>query len=346
MLEKPLISFDYAIKYLLRNKGDYDIIEGFISALLHTRGYKPVRINALLDGESNKEAADLKRSIADLVVEDIDGNKYIVEIERAFTLHFMHKACFNSSRLVVDSIFGNQDYTSIKKIFHISILYFATKELNQPIYHGKTIIHSIDKEHPVDMRIVNQGLIAYEHHNVFPEYFFISVPSFNNVIHNEIDEWLYFMKHSDVGQDFKSPYMQKVADRLNVLKMDTAERNNYYYYVKKAIEADDTLSSAKIEGERVGIEKGEKIGIEKGKQEGEKIGLEKGKQEGEKIGLEKGKQEGEKIGLEKGKQAALHATALKMLTLGMDIDTIASITMLSKEEIYAIVKDNGGSLNI
>lgn len=27
MLEKPLISFDYAIKYLLRNKGDYDIIE-------------------------------------------------------------------------------------------------------------------------------------------------------------------------------------------------------------------------------------------------------------------------------------------------------------------------------
>ena len=30
-MEKPLISFDFAIKYLLKNKGDYDIIEGFIS---------------------------------------------------------------------------------------------------------------------------------------------------------------------------------------------------------------------------------------------------------------------------------------------------------------------------
>ena len=75
-MEKPLISFDYAIKYLLKNKGDYDIIEGFISALFAAQGYPPVKINALLDGESNKEELELKRSIADLVVEDAEGNKY------------------------------------------------------------------------------------------------------------------------------------------------------------------------------------------------------------------------------------------------------------------------------
>ena len=84
-MDKPLISFDYAIKYLLKNKGDYDIIEGFISALFAAEGYPPVRINALLESESNKESLELKKSIADLVVEDADGNKYIVEIERAYT---------------------------------------------------------------------------------------------------------------------------------------------------------------------------------------------------------------------------------------------------------------------
>ncbi|MBL9029255.1 MAG: hypothetical protein JNK42_02140, partial [Caedimonas sp.] len=51
MQEKTLISFDFAIKYLLRNKGDYDIVEGFISALLAMEGYKPVKINALLESE-------------------------------------------------------------------------------------------------------------------------------------------------------------------------------------------------------------------------------------------------------------------------------------------------------
>jgi hypothetical protein len=40
---KKLISFDYAIKYLLKDKGNYDIIEGFISALLKEQGYKPVK---------------------------------------------------------------------------------------------------------------------------------------------------------------------------------------------------------------------------------------------------------------------------------------------------------------
>src|SRR5438445_82308 len=104
MSNKPLISFDYAIKYLLKDKRNYEIVEGFISALLGTLGYKPVKINALLETESNKELKDLKRSVADLVVEDTQGKKYIVEIERSFTTKFMHKACYNSSRLIVDNL--------------------------------------------------------------------------------------------------------------------------------------------------------------------------------------------------------------------------------------------------
>ncbi|TDG95505.1 hypothetical protein CCPUN_03280 [Cardinium endosymbiont of Culicoides punctatus] len=31
---KEIISFDYAIKYLLRDKSDYDIVEGFIAYLM------------------------------------------------------------------------------------------------------------------------------------------------------------------------------------------------------------------------------------------------------------------------------------------------------------------------
>ena len=85
MSEKPLISFDFAIKYLLRNKGDYEIIEGFISALLQAEGYGSVKIKALLDTESNKETEDLKKSIADLIVEDDavpQGNIFKFKFER------------------------------------------------------------------------------------------------------------------------------------------------------------------------------------------------------------------------------------------------------------------------
>ena len=63
---EELISFDYAIKYLLKSKGDYDIIEAFISAILAERGYSPVKIKALIESESIREERELKRSIIGL----------------------------------------------------------------------------------------------------------------------------------------------------------------------------------------------------------------------------------------------------------------------------------------
>ncbi len=117
--DKSLVSFDYAIKYLLKDKGDYSIVEGFISALLATKGYKKVKIIALLESESNKEGGKSKRSLADLIVEDEDHHKYIIEIERNVKNSFIHKSCFNTSRLIVDNLAQREDYTQIIKIFAI-----------------------------------------------------------------------------------------------------------------------------------------------------------------------------------------------------------------------------------
>ena len=52
-MTKPrrLVSFDWAIKRLLRSKVNFDILEGFLSELL---GYD-IRILALLESESNRD---------------------------------------------------------------------------------------------------------------------------------------------------------------------------------------------------------------------------------------------------------------------------------------------------
>jgi len=138
-MQKPLISFDYAIKYLLKDKGDYEIVSGFISALLKAKGEikKDVKIIALLDTKSNKEDNIYNRSLADVIVEDEDHNKYIVEIERSIQQGFVHKACFNTSRLIVDNLSPGSDFSDIIKVIHISILYFPVGE--EPIHHGETI---------------------------------------------------------------------------------------------------------------------------------------------------------------------------------------------------------------
>ena len=269
--DKPLVSFDYGIKYLLRDKGDYAVVEGFISALLKTKGYTDVKIVALLESESNKEDSKSKRSLADLIVEDEDHHKYIIEIERNVKDSFIHKSLFNTSRLIVDNLAQREDYTQIIKIFHISLLYFPIG--NGVIYHGKTIIHEIETNEKLSVHIKNQqtGEI-FDATDILPEYFYISIPQFNDRLEKEIDDWLHVMKYDEIPKNYHSPYMVQVAEKLSILKMTPEERANYSYYQKKLYSDRDELAAAEARG----IEKGMEEGIEKGKAELIKMMLNQG----------------------------------------------------------------------
>lgn len=250
---KSLVSFDYAIKYLLRDKGDYSIVEGFISALLKTKGYKDVKIVALLESESNQEDSKSKRSLADLIVEDEDHHKYIIEIERNVKDSFIHKSLFNSSRLIVDNLAQREDYTQIIKIFHISLLYFPIGNGNGVIYHGKTIIHEVESNEKLSVHIKNQETgEVFDATDILPEYFYISVPLFNDRLEKEIDDWLHVMKYDEVPRDYHSPYMAQVAEKLSILKMTPEERANYSYYQKKLYNDRDELQAAEAKGEARG----------------------------------------------------------------------------------------------
>ena len=93
---------------------------------------------------------------------------------------------------------------------------------------------------------------TFDAHNIFPEYFLISIPLFDDVIKQEMDEWLYLMKHSEVKESFKSPYMQKVAERLSILKMTNKERETYDTYLMDSMKGRDYLISAEEKGKAEG----------------------------------------------------------------------------------------------
>lgn len=261
--DKPLVSFDYGIKYLLRDKGDYSVVEGFISALLKTRGYKDVKIVALLESESNKEDSKSKRSLADLIVEDEDHHKYIIEIERNVKDSFIHKSLFNTSRLIVDNLAQREDYTQILKVFHISLLYFPIGNGNGAIYHGKTIIHEIESNETLSVHLKNQETgELFEATDILPEYFYISIPLFNDRLEKEIDDWLHVMKYDEVPSNYHSPYMAQVAEKLSILKMTPEERASYSYYQKKLHSDRDELQAAEARGEAKEREKNTREKIE------------------------------------------------------------------------------------
>jgi hypothetical protein len=211
----------------------------------------------LLESESSQEDPKTKRSLADVIVEDQDKHKCIIEIERSVKDTFIHKSCFNTSRLIVDSLGSGQDYAQILKVFHITLLYFPIGNNQGVIYHGKTIIHEIESQEKLSVHIKNPTTEeVYDASEILPEYLYISIPVFNDRIEREIDEWLYVMKHDEIPQPFRSKYMKQVAEKLSILKMSPAERAGYYNYLKKIYSDRDELQAAQAKGKAEGLKQG------------------------------------------------------------------------------------------
>jgi predicted transposase/invertase (TIGR01784 family) len=64
------------------------------------------------------------------------------------------------------------------------------------------------------------------------------------------------MKNDDVPENFHSPYMEKVRERLAILKMTIEERNRYFAYKKQVFTDRDIMSTARQEGLEEGLQKG------------------------------------------------------------------------------------------
>ena len=61
-MARKLISFDWAMKKLLRSKANFDILEGFLSELLK----ETIQILAILESEGNQENCQDKFNYIDL----------------------------------------------------------------------------------------------------------------------------------------------------------------------------------------------------------------------------------------------------------------------------------------
>ena len=77
MPTRKLITFDWAMKRLLRSKANFEILEGFLSELLSD----DIVILEILESESNKESTADKFNRVDLKVKNSNGEIIIIEVQ-------------------------------------------------------------------------------------------------------------------------------------------------------------------------------------------------------------------------------------------------------------------------
>ena len=257
MKERTLMSFDWAIKSILRQKDNFDILEGFLTDLLCEK----IEILDLLESESNKDSEYSKMNRVDLKAKDSLGREIIIEIQNDPEPDYMERVYYGACKSLVDNMKEGYKYKNIKKIISISIVYFPMIE-DSYLIKGEVQFKDMTKN--------NREIKLKSSQKVFADYYFIQPKGFEDKISALIDEWVFFFKHSSIKGDMKATNMDKVGEKLDKLKMTPDELRKYeYYQFNKTI--NDGVLQVKYD---TGLEAGMKQGIEKGLQQG----VEQGKQ--------------------------------------------------------------------
>jgi hypothetical protein len=273
---KKLIRFDWAMKTLLRDKANFDVLEGFLCALFEDNDIKILNI---LESESNQENENEKYNRVDLLVEDSNKRKIFIEIQNTRETDFLERLLFGASKIIVENQELGQDFSNLSKVISISILYFNFGRGDDYIYYGDLNLRGLNTGNPliVKKRInISETFGAkykFVKKDIFPEFYFITVDRYKNIVKKRIDEWIYMIKNSEIAEGSTSKNIDKAKQKLAEINMTDKERKRYEKYLINTVRERDAINTVKEEGMKEGIKKGKMEGKMETAKELKKIGI-------------------------------------------------------------------------
>jgi predicted transposase/invertase (TIGR01784 family) len=303
--ERSLISFDWALKRLLRHKANFGILEGFLSVLLG----RDITVRQILESEGNQDEAGQKINRVDILVEEAKGELVIIELQYSSELDYFYRMLFATSKALTNFMEAGAPYYTLKKVYSINLLYFDLGQGEDYVYRGTTSFTGLHHGDTLQLSLQQRQAFGIEEvYQLYPEYYVIKINEFDDVAKDSLDEWIYYFKHSEVKQEFTARGLDQVREHMRVARLSKEERRAYERHLEQLSSERSVLETARREGEELGLKKGEQIGLQKGEQ----------------------------IGLEKGERRKAIETACKLKAKGFPTAIIAEATGLSVEEVDAL----------
>lgn len=135
---------------------------------------------------------------------------------------------------------GNK-YSNIKKVISINIVYFDLGQGQDYIGKGKTDFKGIHQNDILGLSDKQKTtFVKNEVSDVFPEYYLLKVNQFNDNAKDTLDEWIYFLKNSEVKDEFKAKALKEAGEVLDFMRLNKEEQYSYNRYM-------DSLSLKAIE---------------------------------------------------------------------------------------------------
>jgi hypothetical protein len=301
MDDRKLITFDYAIKYLLRGKDSYDLLGGFLSELMS----RHVVVDSLLGEETNKIDKEEKINRVDIKAKIDDGEIAVFEIQFHQESDFFGKVLFGTSKALTEQVGEGEEEYFMRKVYSINVVFGnRVKAKREYMFHGK--FSGFRGVHFEDEPIIPFAQIPYkgskEHVEIHPEYYLILPDMFDETLRGKFDEWIYVLKRNEVKDEFTAAGIAEARVKLKLMNLPKDKRAEY----EKYLEARRSLNSVTYAAEEDGFEKGKAQGIAQG--------------------------------IAQGKAQGKAEIVLNMHNEGLSIETIVKVSKLTETEVNNILE--------
>ena len=252
-LQDKYVRFDWAIKRLLRQKANFDVLEGFLTVFLGEK----VTILEILESESNQLSAEDKFNRVDIKARNSKDEIIIIEIQNTRELYYLERILYGVAKAITEHISLGETYYKVKKIYSISVLYFDIGKGNDYLYYGQNHFVGVDTGDHLQVNVKERdAIVSRMPAEIFPEYVLIRVNEFDKVAVTPLEEWMKYLKDGTIRPDTTAPGLSEAREKLKYFSMPPKERMAYDEHLSAVMIQNDVLDSAKLEGKIEGRAEG------------------------------------------------------------------------------------------
>lgn len=264
-LKDRYIRFDWAIKRLLRQKANFDVLEGFLTVFIGEK----VKIVEILESEGNQQTQDDKFNRVDIKARNSKGEIILVEVQNTSELYYLERILYGVAKAITEHIHLGDTYKEVKKVYSISILYFDIGKGADYLYVGQNKFIGVHTNDQLVITAKEKGaLVQKSPAEIFPEYILVRVNEFDKVAVTPLEEWVAYLKSGVIKENTTAPGLQEARKKLQYYSMTDAERYAYDEHLNAVMIQNDVLGNAREEGLAEGRVEGRAEGLTQGRAEG------------------------------------------------------------------------------
>ena len=323
---------DWGFKHIFGREISKDLLICFLNDLF--AGEFVIKSLAFGNKEQIGLSKDSREVIFDIYCTTDEGKEIIVEMQNRGQEHFIDRALYYTSRVIVNQgIKGEWDY-DIRPVYTICFMNFIDPLL--PFGKFRTDMILADRD--------NGKMVSDKIRMVY-----LMLPFFEKTeteCETDFERWIFVLKNMNTFERMpflaKNAVFKKLAEISDLRTLSKKDMDKYEDSIRIMRDAYATykyaIKTGLEDGRKQGLEEGMAQGIEKGMAQG----IEKGMAQGIEKGMAQGLEEGMAQGIEKGKAEAEHQKNIEfaklMLSDGDSTEKIQRYTGLTAEEINEIAQ--------